>query len=166
MGRVRWAKGALGTTEVREAALGARRISTLFSKEQRAFYAAHAPAGLELDDLAVLGPVFVLKLRFALAGFPRRLVAEMWLYPDGSRVLELSTKCPPGEAFQAAAETRAVLTQRGIDLAGVQQTKTRLALDFFAARLQAAAGGGADGPAAATRPAATPKPKAGGKRPS
>ncbi len=154
-------KGTLGTTEVREAAvLGTRRISTLFSKEQRAFYAEHAPAGLELDDLAVLGPIFVLKLKFALAGYPRRLVAEMWLYPDGSRVLELSTKCAPGEAFQAAAETRALLAQRGIDLGGVQQTKTRLALDFFAARLKAAA---ADGPAAAEQKAPA-RPKAAAKR--
>ncbi len=133
--------------------LGTRRISTLFSKEQRAFYAEHAPAGLELDDLAVLGPIFVLKLKFALAGYPRRLVAEMWLYPDGSRVLELSTKCAPGEAFQAAAETRALLTQRGIDLGGVQQTKTRLALDFFAARLKAAAADGRPPPTAGARPA-------------
>ena len=28
-------------------------------------------------------------------GFGRRLVAELWLYPDGSRILELSTKCAP-----------------------------------------------------------------------
>jgi hypothetical protein len=135
-------KGVLGTTEVREAALGKRRISTLFSKEQRAFYAQHAPAGLELDDLSILGPIFVLKLRFALKEFARRLVAEMWLYPDGSRVLELSTKCAPEEAFQAAAETRAILTERGIDLSGEQQTKTRKALDFFAARFKTADGQG------------------------
>ena len=29
------------------------------------------------------------------------LVAEMWLYPDGSRILELSTKCAPGEASKS-----------------------------------------------------------------
>jgi hypothetical protein len=85
----------------------------------------------------------------------------MWLYPDGSRVLELSTKCAPGEAFQAAAETRALLTQRGIDLGGVQQTKTRLALDFFAARLKESA---ADGPAAANGQAPPARPKAAAKR--
>jgi hypothetical protein len=133
-------KGTLGTTEVREAALGKRRISTLFSRQQRAFYTRHAPAGLELDDLSILGPIFVLKLRFALEGYARRMVAEMWLYPDGSRVLELSTKCAPAEAFQVAAETRAMLTQRGIDLSGEQQTKTRKALDFFAAHVQATNG--------------------------
>ena len=146
-------KGSLGTTEVREAALGKRRISTLFSKEQRAFYTQHAPGGLELDDLSILGPIFVLKLRFSLKGFARKMVAEMWLYPDGSRVLELSTKCAPAEAFQAAAETRAMLAQRGIDLSGEQQTKTRKALDFFAARFQAADG-----------QEAQPRPKASGKK--
>ena len=56
----------------------------------------------------------------------------MWFYPDGSRILELSTKCAPAEAFQVAAETRAYLLGRGVDLAGEQQTKTRTALEFFA----------------------------------
>ena len=55
----------------------------------------------------------------------------MWLYPDGSRILELSTKCKPGEAFQVAAETRAYLAERGVNLFGEQQTKTRAALEFF-----------------------------------
>ena len=60
---------------------GERRLSKLFTKAQRAFYAEHAPEGLGLDDLAVLGPIFVLKLRLAPKAFDRRLVAEMWLYP-------------------------------------------------------------------------------------
>ena len=87
---------------------GERPLRKLFSKEQRAFFAAHAPDGLELDDLTVLGPIFVLKLRFTPKELDRRLVAEMWLYPDGSRVLELSTKCAPDEAFQVAAEAARV----------------------------------------------------------
>ena len=133
-------KGTLGTTEVREAALGTRRISTLFSKEQRALYSKHAPSGLELDDLSILGPIFILKLKFTLAEFARRMVAELWFYPDGSRLLELSTKCLPAEAFQVAAEARAILTQRGIDLSGEQQTKTHKALNFFADGLKTADG--------------------------
>jgi hypothetical protein len=60
----------------------------------------------------------------------------MWLYPDGSRILELSTKCAPTEAFQVAAETRAFLSSRGVDLAGAQATKTRTALEFFAKEVQ------------------------------
>src|SRR6185503_94031 len=97
----------------------------LFSKEQRRLYRAHAPEGLELDDLSVLGPIFVLKLKFAPKGLDRKLVAEAWLYPDNSMILELSTKCEPSEAFQVAGETRAFLTERGVDLTGEQQTKTR-----------------------------------------
>jgi hypothetical protein len=53
-------------------------------------------------------------------------------------ILELSTKCAPSETFQVGAETRAFLTQRGIDLSGEQETKTKKALEFFARRLQAA----------------------------
>jgi hypothetical protein len=59
------------------------------------------------------------------------MVAEMWFYPDGSRILELSTKCLPNEAFQVVAETRAFLGSRGINLTGDQQTKTRTALDYY-----------------------------------
>jgi hypothetical protein len=89
-----------------------------------------------LRDLSVLGPVFVLKLRFQPEEFARRLVAELWMYPDGSRILELSTKCEPRDAFLAAAETRAFLSRRGVDLSGEQQAKTAKALDFFAGRLR------------------------------
>jgi hypothetical protein len=63
------------------------------------------------------------------------MVAELWIYPDGSRILELSTKCAPGQAFDVAAETRSFLTTRGINLEGDQQTKTKTALEFFASEL-------------------------------
>jgi hypothetical protein len=130
-------KRALKRADVRDAVLGERPVRKLYSKEQRALYAAHAPEGLELDDLSILGPISVLKLKFAPEGLDRKLVAELWLYPDNTMILELSTKCAPSEAFQVAAETRAFLTQRGIDLTGEQETKTKKALEFFSKRLQA-----------------------------
>src|SRR5262249_20837771 len=108
-----------------------RPLRKLFSKEQRALFRENAPDGLGLDDLAVLGPINVLKLKFAPKGFARKLVAEVWFYPNGSRILELSTKCLPDEALQTAVETRAFLTERGVDLSGDQQTKTRTALRYF-----------------------------------
>ena len=128
-------------SDVRETILGKGRLQRLFTREQRAFYDEHAPEGLALDDLSVLGPIFVLKLKFAPKAFDRRMVAEMWLYPDGSRILELSTKCAPGEAFEVAAEARAFLTGRGVDLGGEQETKTRKALEFFSKRLKATTAG-------------------------
>ena len=110
---------------------GERPLRKLFSKEQRAFYRAHVE-GIDLNDLSTLGPIFVLKLRFEPKKLSRRLAAEMWLYPDGSRVLELSTRAATGEAFQAAAEVRAFLGERGVEVSGEQETKTRKALQYFA----------------------------------
>ena len=75
-----------------------------------------------------------MKAKLAPPELDRRLVAEMWLYPDGSRILEVSAKCDPIDAFRVAAELRVYLSQHGVDLSGDQQTKTRKALEFFAAR--------------------------------
>ena len=130
-------KRALKTPDVRDVVIGKRPIRKLYSKEQRALFAAHAPEGLALDDLSILGPIFVLKLKFAPQGYARRLVAELWLYPDNSMILELSTKCAPSEAFQVGAETKAFLTQNGVDLTGEQETKTKKALQYFSKRLRA-----------------------------
>jgi hypothetical protein len=57
--------------------------------------------------------------------------------PDGSRILELSTKCPPSEMFQVAAVSRGYLAGRGVDLSGQQQTKTATALAHFVSHLDA-----------------------------
>jgi hypothetical protein len=124
-------KGKVGPADVAEAVAGKLPLHKLFSKEQRAFYAAHAPDGLELDGLSTLGPIFVLKLKLSPPGYDRKLAAEMWLYPDGERILELSTRCAPSETFQIAAEARAYLAKRNVNLGGEQQTKTKTALDFF-----------------------------------
>lgn len=128
-------KGKVPNADVRGAVAGTRPLRKVFSKEQRAFLAAHAPEGAGLDNLRILGPVFVLKLVLQPPEYGRRLVAELWLLPDGSRILELSTKCAPAEAFQIAVETRAYLEGRGLDLSADPQTKTKTALEFFAAGL-------------------------------
>jgi len=74
---------------------------------------------IALDDLSILRPIFVLKLKFAPEGYARRLVAELWLSPDNSMILELSTTCAPSEAFQVAAETKGV---DGLALTGFHAT--------------------------------------------
>ena len=126
-------KEAVGAAGVRSIVAAGGPVRKLFSRDQRKLFAAHAPEGIALDDLSILGPIFVLKLRFKPGRLGRRLVAEMWLYPDGSRLLELSTRCAPSEAFEVAAELRAFLVAEGVDLSGEQETKTRKALRYFAA---------------------------------
>jgi hypothetical protein len=129
-------KSVPARADVRAATSGSHPLRKLFSKEQRALFEEHAPEGVALDDLAVLGPLLVLKLKSSPEGFDRRLTTELWLYPDGSRILELSTKCEPAEAFQVATEARAFLTSRGVKLGSQQQTKTRTAMKYFSQLLR------------------------------
>jgi len=128
-------KHVLDPTKVKDAVAGTIPIHKLYSKEQRALYEEHAPEGIGLDDLQILGPILVLKVKFNPEGYDRRLVAELWMYPDNSMLLELSTRCATTEAFQMAMELRIFLTDRGIDLSAEQETKTKKALEFFSQRL-------------------------------
>ncbi len=130
-------KAEIGKRDVHDVAFDGKPIRKLFNKEQRAFYDAHAPAGLALDDLSVLGPINVLKLKFLPKGSKIPMVAEVWLFPNNTSVLELSTKCPPKLALTVAAELRAFLTKKAVPLDGEQQTKTKTALELFSARLVA-----------------------------
>jgi hypothetical protein len=129
-------KNPATAVDARAVAGGTERIRKLFSKEQRALYDEHAPAGIALDDLAVLGPILVFKLKAVPPGLGRKTVVELWHYPDASQVIELSTRTAPDQTFQVAAEMRAFLTTRGVSLEGEQRTKTRAALEFYAQRLR------------------------------
>ncbi|MFE6970042.1 hypothetical protein [Isoptericola sp. NPDC057653] len=111
------------------------RLPDLLDPVQRSLLSDRLPAGTALGDLRVLGPLTLLKARFAPPELPRRMVAELWFLPDGGRVLELSSKATPGAAFQAAAETKVFLARRGVDLGAPQETKTRTALGALVARL-------------------------------
>ena len=125
-------KSTLEKPRVKGAVAGELPLSKLFSKPQRAFFSANAPDGVELDDLVVLGPVTVFKLKTRPRAKGPKLAVELWSYPDGSRILELSTKCLPADAFKVAARAREYLSGVGVELGDAQQTKTRTALEYFA----------------------------------
>jgi hypothetical protein len=137
-------KGACTGQEVLDVASGEMPLRKLFSKEQRAFYDAHAPAGLTMDRLVLLGPTFLLKAKHQpkAKDFDRPIVLEVWIYPDGSLVMEVSTKCVPKEAFQVVADFKTYLAGHGIVLGADQTAKTKTALEFFSARLKEAAQSG------------------------
>lgn len=124
-------KGKTSADDVRAVVLQKMKTRDLFTKEQRAFYKAHVPDGLKFSELSVLGPINLLKLEFTPDDLERKFVAELWMYPDGSRILELSTKATPQNAFQIAAETRDFLQRKGLDLTADQQPKTNRALKHF-----------------------------------
>jgi hypothetical protein len=129
-------KGKSSAADIRKVILGEEKINFLFSKEQREFYRSHAPEGLKLNSLAILGPINLLKLVFEPRALSRKFIAELWLYPDGTRILELSTKCTPANAFQVSAETRIFLSQHDVDLTAEQQPKTNKALKHFSSLLK------------------------------
>jgi hypothetical protein len=117
-------KARLGTDDVAHATAGRRRLRTLFTKQQRALLAARAPAGVDLDDLVLLGPIEVQRRKLAADRIGVPLTVECWTYPDGSRILELSARCRPDRALKVAARMAAGLREHGVIPAPTQQTKT------------------------------------------
>jgi hypothetical protein len=127
-------KARLGAHDVERAMTRRRPLRALFSKPQLRLLAAHLPRQVGIDDLAILGPVEARRRKLVPDGLDRALLVEQWTFPDDSRILELSTRCPPDATLRVAAQMAAVLCAYGIDLTGPQQTKTHATLDFFSTR--------------------------------
>jgi hypothetical protein len=126
-------KGDTTGQDVFDVTDGTKTIRSLFSKEQLAFYKAHAPKGIDMNSLSIQGPILVLKAKHRPKKFKRGITVELWIWPDGKHILEISTKCLPAEAFQVGMEFRAYLGEHGIDLGAKQETKTRTAMEKFKA---------------------------------
>ena len=92
------AKGK-GTMNVRDTLLGGIRSASCSRRNSARSTPSTRPTESSSTISRCSGPIFVLKLKFAPKGYDRKLVAELWLYPDNSMILELSTKCPPAETF-------------------------------------------------------------------
>lgn len=130
-------KGSCAGSAVSDVASGTMPLRSLFSKEQLAFFDARAPKKIRMDKLVVLGPILLLRAKHNARELGRNIVIELWIYPDGSHVFEVSTKCEPRDAFQVAAEFRSYLADRGIEDRAAQESKTRTALMYFKQRLDA-----------------------------
>ena len=124
-------KARLGVHDVERAMAGRRPLRALFTKPQLKLLAARLPRQVGIDDLEIFGPVDVRRRKLVLQGLDRPLLVEQWTFPDDSRILELSTRCPPDATMRIAAQMASVLRAYGIDLSGPQRTKTRATLDFF-----------------------------------
>jgi hypothetical protein len=127
-------KGAATGKQVLDVADGKTPLRSLFSRDQLDFYDAHAPSGIDFNSLLVQGPIFLLRAKHQPKDFPRGVTVEMWLWPDGKHILEISTKCLTSEAFQVGTEFKAFLGDIGIDLGAPQETKTRTAMQKFKAK--------------------------------
>jgi hypothetical protein len=144
-------KGDATGQDVLDVTDGTKTIRSLFSKEQRAYYEAHAPSGIEMNSLRIQGPILVLRAKHRPKEFKRGVTAELWLWPDGKHILELSTKCAPAEAFQTGVEFRSYLEDHDVDLGAKQETKTRTAMEKFRADRKSRRRAGKTGKAARKR---------------
>ena len=118
-------KATLDDYRVKETFAGSRPLSKLLTKEQRRFFADHAPEGVALDDLATLGPdqrpqaqVHARRVRPPPGG---RTVA----LPRRRRACSSCRRSARRPRLPGRRRTKAFLAGRGIDLSGAQATKTR-----------------------------------------
>lgn len=114
---------------VRSAVRSRRPLPGLLSREQRRFLRAHTGRTMAAR-LRVHGPIAVAR-KVGGAGVAAGLVLESWVYPDGSRLLEVSTKCRPSRASRTAIATGRFLAEQGVEVTGRARTKTGLSLEYF-----------------------------------
>ena len=114
---------------VRAVARGRRPLTALLSGEQRALLrtcdAAPAPGRLILH-----GPIRVERSSIDIVGRLGATMVETWIYPDGIRRIEVSTKCHPRHAQRVASRTKQFLSHHGVVPVSRVKTKSRRALRF------------------------------------
>jgi hypothetical protein len=127
-------KARLADGAVTDAVAGRAPVSSMFTPQQREFFAEHAPDSITLDDLCILGPAAVLKRAHAPAGLGRPLTVELWTFTAAPGLLELSTRIPPGEAPEAIAQWDAFLSVHHLPVSDYGRTKTQAALAILSCR--------------------------------
>ncbi|MDZ8264011.1 hypothetical protein [Nostoc sp. ChiQUE01b] len=125
--------------EIEETVERKRSLDKLFSEQQEHFLKTSAEIEVHLNNLQVLGPVKAFRWKPKLGGsltYPIR--CERWDIPDGRQFLELSIRVQPEQAQVAQEQFMQYLKLKHnkLDLTGVQETKTRLVLEYFANELQ------------------------------
>jgi hypothetical protein len=153
---------------IKRVATGKRSIQKLFTPEQQAFLKEMTGRDIDFSKLAVLGPITAYRWRFETPACPWPISAELWRREDGALLVEASIKSPAVQAAAAVGGFMAFLAEVGAERDNDQQTKTRWALEYYAAKLD---GGGtrktrakrAAGSAAKTVAPAVGKPRKAGR---
>ena len=120
---------------IKRVAAGTKPIAAIFTKEQEAFLMTMARRRIDFPKLAVLGPLTAQRWEFEDPACPWPITAELWKRADGDQLLEVSIKAPVVQAAAAIGGFMAFLAEVGAERDRDQQTKTRWALEFYAAKL-------------------------------
>ena len=132
---------------IKRVAASDKSVAALFTAEQEEFLMTMARRKIDFDTLAVLGPLKAQRWRIDDPACPWPITAELWVREDGQRLMEVSIKAPVVQAAVAIGGFMAYLAEAGAERDASEQTKTRWALGYYAAKLQP--------PAPKRRPAAT-----------
>jgi hypothetical protein len=127
-------KRRLGEQAVERAVTGRRSLRTLFSDRQLALLDGRLAGRATVDDLEAFGPVEVHRTRPRHDGPGRGLELQEWMYPDGSRLLEVSTRCASADLLRTAVDAKVFLDHHAIEQSGPCPTKADTTLDYFTRR--------------------------------
>jgi hypothetical protein len=125
---------------IKRVAAGKRSIAALFTDEQEAFLATMAGHEVDFSTLVALGPLQAQRWELEHPACPWPMTVELWRRGDGKRLLEVSIKTPVVQAAAAIGGFMAFLAEVGAERDREQQTKTRWALEFYAAKYARPAG--------------------------
>ncbi len=124
-------KQRLGRTSVERAVEGRSKLRTLFSDDQIALMDSRLSGRVTIDELDALGPVEVHRTRPRDGEPGDGLELQEWMYPDDSRLLEVSTRCTSTDLLQTALDAKALLDLHRITQSGPCPTKADTTLDYF-----------------------------------
>jgi len=122
----------VGSDQIEDATRQGGNISRAFTAEQEDYLShAHQPP-IDLDELQSLGPIQARKWSVPDKDhFPHDIRAERWEI-DRLQFLEFSIRVDWDEAKEAQRGLHRLLTDRGVDLSGVDEPKTTLVLRHLA----------------------------------
>jgi hypothetical protein len=109
---------------------GDNSVKKLFSDSQEGFLADYA-SEIPWSDLRVLGPTDARVWKLKTSGFSGRLTVEEWRWPNGRKLVELSTRAEPAKAAATQNRLMVFLRNLGFSNATAQETKTQIALEYF-----------------------------------
>ncbi len=115
--------------EIDDVGDGERDIDKLFTSEQEDF--ASNAAQVDWGQLVPLGPIAALAWKLEVKGMPAPVAFERWDLPGMPPVLEASMRVPDEDAAAATEALIALLGRKGFEPDSTQETKTKLALDYF-----------------------------------
>jgi uncharacterized protein YjbK len=120
-----------GDDEIKAVERNLRAIEKLYSPEQELLLAEMSPVRVNFKELRVLGPVDAVRWEVTHEALTYPITAEEWTLTDGWDLLEMSIKVKTAQASTASAAFDEFLKGLHLKPQGGQETKTRIALEFF-----------------------------------